>query len=89
MRLKLTTYSSFLDTFFTPLPGESVGARRGGEAEALPFRGGGVQDHHGRPVCRHARENHGRCMEGFLARSQLPRRARQGGDDKYIFYVSM
>ena len=51
------------------MPGESVGARRGGEVEALPFRGGGVQGLEGRPVCRYARENHRRGVESLLARS--------------------
>lgn len=68
-----------LDTRATWRPGESVGARRGGEASALPVRGGGFQREERRSVRGNARRDDGRGLERVLAGGGLPHGPRPGG----------
>lgn len=53
-------------------PGESMGARRRGEAEVVSVRGGGVQFYRRRAVCRNACRHHGRGVDGVFTRGRLP-----------------
>lgn len=61
-----------------------MGARRGGEAPALPVRGGGFQREERRSVRGNARRDDGRGLERVLAGGGLPHGPRQGGVVNFV-----